>query len=117
MANLPPAGWYADPDDGAQQRYWDGSRWTEHRAPAFQPVTAQQGPDPSGPEDDRLNEPSAVRQPDQVAGPEQAGVSGKVPLFGARKHAHQAAEELERLRSEMQRLGVLDVSELQRERD
>ena len=28
-----PAGWYADPDDAGQQRYWDGQVWTEHRAP------------------------------------------------------------------------------------
>ena len=30
---LPPAGWYADPDDASQQRYWDGNAWTEHVAP------------------------------------------------------------------------------------
>lgn len=30
--NLPPAGWYADPEGGAgRMRYWDGDRWTEHR--------------------------------------------------------------------------------------
>ena len=28
-----PAGWYAD-DDPQQLRYWDGSRWTDHTAPA-----------------------------------------------------------------------------------
>lgn len=30
-----PAGWYPDPGtpDGSQQRYWEGSRWTEHTAP------------------------------------------------------------------------------------
>ena len=27
-----PAGWYTAPD-GACQRYWDGSQWTEHTAP------------------------------------------------------------------------------------
>jgi hypothetical protein len=32
----PPAGWYADPQNAAQLRYWDGSTWTEHRAPAQQ---------------------------------------------------------------------------------
>lgn len=26
----PPAGWYDDPE-GAGQRWWDGSAWTEHR--------------------------------------------------------------------------------------
>jgi hypothetical protein len=28
-----PAGWYPDPNDGAQQRYFDGSQWTYHYAP------------------------------------------------------------------------------------
>ncbi len=37
MTDQPPAGWYPDPDDSAQQRYWDGAAWTEHRAPATQP--------------------------------------------------------------------------------
>lgn len=27
-----PAGWYSDPS-GAGQRYWDGTKWTEHTAP------------------------------------------------------------------------------------
>ena len=32
----PPAGWY---DDGrGQQRYWDGTQWTEHTAPLTPPV-------------------------------------------------------------------------------
>jgi hypothetical protein len=30
----PPAAWYPDPENVAQQRYWDGTQWTEHRAPA-----------------------------------------------------------------------------------
>jgi hypothetical protein len=30
----PPAGWYADPQDATQQRYWDGTAWTGHTAPA-----------------------------------------------------------------------------------
>ncbi|MEX2501396.1 MAG: CD225/dispanin family protein, partial [Trueperaceae bacterium] len=25
-------GWYPDPQDATQQRYWDGSTWTEHTA-------------------------------------------------------------------------------------
>ncbi len=32
-AKPPPAGWYPDPDDGALQRFWDGSRWTSSRMP------------------------------------------------------------------------------------
>ncbi|HET6937970.1 MAG TPA: DUF2510 domain-containing protein [Nocardioides sp.] len=28
-----PAGWYVDPEDATQFRYWDGAQWTEHRSP------------------------------------------------------------------------------------
>ena len=28
-----PAGWYDDPEQPGQQRYWDGDAWTEQRAP------------------------------------------------------------------------------------
>lgn len=34
--NATPAGWYEDPEQPGQQRYWDGSSWTEHRAPGAQ---------------------------------------------------------------------------------
>ena len=29
-----PANWYPDPQDPTLQRYWDGTAWTEHTAPA-----------------------------------------------------------------------------------
>jgi uncharacterized RDD family membrane protein YckC len=29
-----PPGWYPDPSDASQQRYWDGVAWTEATAPA-----------------------------------------------------------------------------------
>jgi len=32
MTDIAP-GWYPDPEDVAQVRYWDGQMWTEHRAP------------------------------------------------------------------------------------
>ena len=34
MSALPPAGWYDDPEHPGYLRYWDGSVWTDHRAPA-----------------------------------------------------------------------------------
>ena len=37
MSDLPPADWYTDPEDESQYRYWDGSAWTEHRAPRHRP--------------------------------------------------------------------------------
>lgn len=35
-----PAGWFPDPWDSAQQRYWDGSAWTGYQHPAALPVSA-----------------------------------------------------------------------------
>lgn len=29
----PQSGWYPDPSQPGQQRYWDGAQWTEHTAP------------------------------------------------------------------------------------
>jgi len=34
---MPEAGWYDDPEDAAQLRYWDGGRWTEQRQPRETP--------------------------------------------------------------------------------
>ncbi len=42
------AGWYIDPQDPSQQRYWDGAAWTDHRAPAV-PGSGAHGPPPSRP--------------------------------------------------------------------
>jgi hypothetical protein len=36
-----PAGWYVDPQDAAQFRYWDGAAWTEHRSPRGPSTTDQ----------------------------------------------------------------------------
>ncbi len=33
---LPPAGWYADPADEHQWRWWDGSRWSVNTSPRAQ---------------------------------------------------------------------------------
>jgi hypothetical protein len=41
-----PAGWYPDPEDPAQLRYWDGTAWTDHRHPAepVAPVVPTEAP-------------------------------------------------------------------------
>lgn len=36
----PPAAWYDDPQDPTSFRYWNGSRWTDHRAPKRRDRTA-----------------------------------------------------------------------------
>lgn len=42
MTNTPP-GWYPDSENPGQQRYWDGSAWTEHRHPALSSVPGTGG--------------------------------------------------------------------------
>lgn len=34
------AGWYPDPTHPEELRYWDGSRWTEHRSPSHSAATS-----------------------------------------------------------------------------
>ena len=96
----PVANWYPDPHDPNQLRYWDGQQWTEHRAPRQPPEQPRQSP----------AEPVAAPSAVPAASP---ATRTKVLLFGARNVARQQADELEQLRAEMQRLGVLDVAELQ----
>lgn len=50
---LPPAAWYADPQDPASLRYWDGSQWTDQTRPLV-------APEPVAPQ------PVAVAEPVQV---------------------------------------------------
>jgi hypothetical protein len=35
---MPPAGWYADPEQAWTWRYWNGASWTDHRAPRDMPT-------------------------------------------------------------------------------
>lgn len=35
-----PAGWYADPTDSSQTRWWDGTEWTDHRPAPYSAATA-----------------------------------------------------------------------------
>lgn len=41
MTETPPAGWFPDPHDATQYRYWDGHVWTDHRAPRTQTTSEQ----------------------------------------------------------------------------
>jgi uncharacterized protein YxjI len=54
----PPAGWYPDPTGQFQQRYWDGSVWTEH-------VVGPQGQTTS-PLQPVATQPVQVSKPEQV---------------------------------------------------
>ncbi len=44
-----PAGWYPDPEQAGQLRYWDGAAWTDHRSPVQQPAAPQTPEPPAAP--------------------------------------------------------------------
>jgi hypothetical protein len=64
-AKHPPAGWYEDPDDGALQRFWDGSRWTSSRMPRNESVPLEGEELPPAPRyaSDTIAPPSATTSP------------------------------------------------------
>src|SRR5919204_1271775 len=75
MANQPAAGWYPDPKDPGQRRYWDGTKWTEHTQ--AQPAQApQQAPQPAPAARPARPSPQAPAQspraPAQAAPPQAA---------------------------------------------
>jgi hypothetical protein len=41
-------GWFADPHDASQLRWWDGTRWTEHTHQAVGPIAPGRPPLPGG---------------------------------------------------------------------
>ena len=73
VAKKIPAGWY--PLDNGTQRYWDGTKWTEHIAPGTGQAStsdAAAGADPAdapvAPTDDaEVNEPDALAAPSDDA--------------------------------------------------
>lgn len=40
LPSTAPAGWYPNPENSAELRYWSGSDWTEYRAPIGQGTTS-----------------------------------------------------------------------------
>ena len=53
MTNTPVAGWYPNPEDSSQERYWDGANWTDEvrpltpSSPLPPPPTPAAGPPPT----------------------------------------------------------------------
>jgi hypothetical protein len=72
-----PAGWFPDPEDPANLRYWDGTAWTEHRHPA-QPADVPVAPTVEA-------APAAAPQfaYSPTAAPGYAAPYGAAPAYGA----------------------------------
>lgn len=73
---LPPPGWYPDPERPGQQRWWDGNQWTDHRAPLAQ----DPGSSPAG---DSGGVPGWEVRPTSGQGPGDWGSSGGQPGSGS----------------------------------
>jgi hypothetical protein len=43
LPTAPPPGWYADPQGHPAERWWDGTRWTEHFKPVQLPPSNAPG--------------------------------------------------------------------------
>jgi hypothetical protein len=87
--NLPPAGWYTDPSDAGQQRWWGGVSWTDHVQEI--PFTPQPllPASPGVPEDRAEDAPAQTdieepaQLPAQVAAQAQATVESPVQALVA----------------------------------
>lgn len=72
---LPAAGWYNDPQDSAQLRYWDGSQWTDQ----VRPVATEQAPSAMAPQPVQYSVPSVlVVTTDAIPGHRITNVVGEV---------------------------------------
>ncbi|MFT3852597.1 MAG: DUF2510 domain-containing protein [Ilumatobacteraceae bacterium] len=71
-----PAGWYADPWGRHQQRYHDGTRWTEHVVDDGQQLVDSLGASPIVPFTHRLGTPPEQTQPVAAAGTVTASSAG-----------------------------------------
>ena len=96
----PAPGWEPSPEWGPPPRGWQ--LWIDDAATAPSPVSTGRHAAPS--------------HRDGVAdSPVEA--EAKVPFFGARGHAKQLTAEVAQLRAELDRLGALEIVELERRRE
>lgn len=105
---ISPAGWYADPTGRHEKRHWNGTAWTDHVfSQGHQSVDALTA-GPAHPATGMTVEPSRPAAPAT-----STTASGKIPVFGARKHAEQLRDEVSRLGQLIDRYGLNEVAELE----
>lgn len=107
-----PQGWFPDPHDTSQLRWWDGRQWTEHTHPAQ--------PGRSKPQEDRREPPQSTEPAAGEAGTAASSrprfSASKPKLFGKGQALDEAHAEVARLQGELDRLGAMDIADLDAER-
>jgi len=68
MADQAAAGWYPDPNNRGQRRYWDGSKWTEHTDKPAEPT--QQGQPAQATREPQAQQAQGPQAPQQADGPQ-----------------------------------------------
>lgn len=72
MTNQPPAGWYPNPQDSTQSRWWDGQAWTDHFNAAPTATALLSMPAPNTSESDAAPSRRDLRE-DQAVDPPVGG--------------------------------------------
>lgn len=117
-------GWHPDPSGQFEQRYWDGTVWTEHvfaggaqtvaplaRSRAEARALATQTAVTPRPEQNVA--PTAPTEPvPSSSGTQNALVLENIPLVGARKHAEKLRSEVARLQGLIDQYGLQEVAAL-----
>lgn len=119
------AGWHPDPSGHFEQRYWDGSNWTEHvfagglqsvapiarsRAEA-RALASRPAQDVSQPENTTGNTQSTEPAPPARSDDNQLALE-KIPLVRVRKHAEKLRSEVARLQGLIDQYGLPEVAAL-----
>ena len=78
-----PAGWFPDPEDAGQLRYWDGAAWTDHRHPAEPAAAVEPTATPAPAATPQYAyQPTYGAQPGYGAQPAQPAPYGAAPAYG-----------------------------------
>ena len=90
-----PPGWYPDPEQAGQLRYWNGSTWTEHWSPLQQPAAPPAPEPPSAPEPPPPSAPEAPSAPGSHRATESEPANVSEPEPAPPSEPSQAAGEPE----------------------
>lgn len=79
----PQAGWYADPENAAGERWWNGSGWSDHKRDATTAAAPEPTPAPTVETGFSFGSPApAIPRPDPYAPPPAVQTAPAQPYYG-----------------------------------